>query len=317
MSRTQRFTLLVASVALVVAVGVLVFYLDWSGQQRTQAYFTLIENQASAFSDRIALYLSRQRNDLLAATVDAMLFNNDVIYVQVVQQGEVMADERKVAGANLSLPVLQPQRSVISQLGQIDGKTPYLDVVKTLFPLPGSDQTRVSGYVRIGRTLGELEAQLGGERLAAVALGVGAWLVLVLGAGWGGRWLLGPKRREAPALSTVAPSVSPASPVPETASDLKRIGPLALDDVRKTVEVRGQPVELSPKEFDLLTLLCREPGKVYSNEEILKGIWAEHSFASAQDVKQYVYFLRKKLEENPKKPALIVTVRGFGYKISV
>jgi len=47
----------------------------------------------------------------------------------------------------------------------------------------------------------------------------------------------------------------------------------------------------------------------------LRNIWAEHSFASAQDVKQYIYFLRRKLEEDPKKPAIITTVRGFGYKV--
>jgi DNA-binding response OmpR family regulator len=92
---------------------------------------------------------------------------------------------------------------------------------------------------------------------------------------------------------------------------------LLIDDERKEVRVRGEPVELSPKEYDLLRLLSSRPGKVFSHREILEKIWTGSSFASSEDVKKYVYLLRNKIEENPEEPRLVLTVRGFGYKLAV
>jgi DNA-binding response OmpR family regulator len=94
------------------------------------------------------------------------------------------------------------------------------------------------------------------------------------------------------------------------------LGELLIDDERKEVRVRGEPVELSPKEYELLRLLASHPGKVFSHGEILKKIWAGSSFASSEDVKKYVYLLRNKIEENPEVPKLVLTVRGFGYKLA-
>jgi DNA-binding response OmpR family regulator len=94
------------------------------------------------------------------------------------------------------------------------------------------------------------------------------------------------------------------------------LGELLIDDERKEVRVRGEPVELSPKEYDLLRLLASRPGKVFSHQEILAKIWAGSSFASSEDVKKYIYLLRNKIEENPEEPKLILTVRGFGYKLA-
>ncbi|MFQ6033523.1 MAG: response regulator transcription factor [Candidatus Bipolaricaulia bacterium] len=95
------------------------------------------------------------------------------------------------------------------------------------------------------------------------------------------------------------------------------LGELLIDDERKEVRVRGEPVELSPKEYELLRLLASRPGKVFSHQEILKKIWAGSSFASSEDVKKYIYLLRNKIEENPEEPELVLTVRGFGYKLAV
>jgi len=94
------------------------------------------------------------------------------------------------------------------------------------------------------------------------------------------------------------------------------LGELLIDDERKEVRVRGEPVELSPKEYALLRLLTSRPGKVFSHQEILKKIWAGSSFASSEDVKKYVYLLRNKIEEDPEEPRLVLTVRGFGYKLA-
>jgi len=90
---------------------------------------------------------------------------------------------------------------------------------------------------------------------------------------------------------------------------------LRIDDIRKEVRVSGRRVTLSPKEYELLKLLHSSPGRVFSSGEIRRRLWP-HGHATVQDVQKYIYLLRKKLEEDPKDPRLIVTVRGFGYRIA-
>jgi DNA-binding response OmpR family regulator len=89
-----------------------------------------------------------------------------------------------------------------------------------------------------------------------------------------------------------------------------------ISDERKEVLVRGQPVSLSPKEFELLRLLLSRPGKVFSTEEILGAVWPDRDAAAAEDVKKYVHMLRNKIERDPGEPRLIVTARGFGYRFA-
>ena len=88
-----------------------------------------------------------------------------------------------------------------------------------------------------------------------------------------------------------------------------------IDDEQKRVKVRGEAVELSPKEYDLLKLLASKPGKVFSHQEVLDAIWSSSHFASSEDVKKYVYLLRNKIEQDAEHPQIVLTVRGFGYKL--
>jgi len=92
---------------------------------------------------------------------------------------------------------------------------------------------------------------------------------------------------------------------------------LVVDNAGKRVFLNGTEVKLSPKEYELVRLLASEPGRVFSNEEILQAVWTGRHWATAQDVKQYIYFVRKKLEADPENPQFIVTVRGFGYKLKL
>ncbi len=98
------------------------------------------------------------------------------------------------------------------------------------------------------------------------------------------------------------------------AATVLRAGELTLDDERKQVTVRGRPVTLSPREFDLVRLLAARPGKVFSSADILATIWPDRS-GVAEDVKKYVHMLRGKIEQDPAHPEIIVTVRGFGYRL--
>ncbi len=95
-----------------------------------------------------------------------------------------------------------------------------------------------------------------------------------------------------------------------------RTGEVVVDDERKEVTVRGKPVRLSPREFEILRLLTSRPGKVFSSAEILAAAWPDREGATVEDVKKYIHMLRGKIERDPAKPRIIVTVRGFGYRLS-
>ena len=90
-----------------------------------------------------------------------------------------------------------------------------------------------------------------------------------------------------------------------------------VDERKKIVRIGDREIRLTPKEFKLFGLLTSEPGRIYSVAEIIDCAWASESRASVEDVQQYIYMLRKKLESDPKQPELIVTVHGFGYGLEL
>lgn len=95
------------------------------------------------------------------------------------------------------------------------------------------------------------------------------------------------------------------------------VGDLEINDREKKVVLKGKTLNLSPKEYDLLKLLASEPGRVFSDNEIIAELWPSSSHATANDVKQYIHLLRNKVEDDPHKPVFVVTIKGFGYKLAV
>jgi len=92
--------------------------------------------------------------------------------------------------------------------------------------------------------------------------------------------------------------------------------PFEINDEAKEVLVGGRTVQLSRKEYRLLSLLASAPGRVFSHKEIISRLWRPDAHATAQDVQKYIYLLRRKLEDDPSNPKLIITVRGFGYRLA-
>lgn len=88
---------------------------------------------------------------------------------------------------------------------------------------------------------------------------------------------------------------------------------LLVDFSRHQVYLRGKPVGLSPQEFRLLTTLIGEPGIVFSNDRLLDLCWGVGE-GGPESVRVYIGYLRKKLEDDPRDPKLIETVREFGYR---
>ncbi len=94
-----------------------------------------------------------------------------------------------------------------------------------------------------------------------------------------------------------------------------RIGGLELDDLRKEVLVDGNPVKLTPREYNILLLLMKHPGRVYSNEQIYEAVWGEDSLGGDNTVAVHIRHIREKIEINPKEPRYLKVVWGLGYKM--
>ncbi len=102
---------------------------------------------------------------------------------------------------------------------------------------------------------------------------------------------------------------------PDPAGRMTR-GPITIDTERRTAQVDGKPVELTAKEFDLVELLMRTPGKVYSRENLLDLVWGYDYQGDIRTVDVHIRRLREKLERNPAEPACIITKWGVGYYFS-
>lgn len=93
------------------------------------------------------------------------------------------------------------------------------------------------------------------------------------------------------------------------------IGSIELNDARKEVTVDGEPVSLTPKEYEILKLMMREPGKVFSPDQIYRKVWGQEPYGSENTVAVHIRHLREKIEIEPAEPRYIKVVFGQGYKI--
>jgi len=94
-----------------------------------------------------------------------------------------------------------------------------------------------------------------------------------------------------------------------------QVGGIILDDDEKTITLDGDPVALTPTEFDILRLLMQNPGKVFSPKIIYQKIWHEDNYGSENTVAVHIRHLREKLEINPAEPRYLKVIWGQGYKM--
>ena len=92
-------------------------------------------------------------------------------------------------------------------------------------------------------------------------------------------------------------------------------GGLVVNDDLKTVTVDGEPVKLTPIEYNILVLLIKNQGKVFSIEQIYENIWNEEAIGADNTVAVHIRHIREKIEINPKEPRYLKVVWGVGYKI--
>ena len=100
----------------------------------------------------------------------------------------------------------------------------------------------------------------------------------------------------------------------EIDQEMLRIGDLVINVDGHTVKRNGNPIQLTPLEFDLLLALARRPWQVFSREVLLEQVWGYRHAADTRLVNVHVQRLRSKIERDPEHPEIVVTVRGIGYK---
>lgn len=105
------------------------------------------------------------------------------------------------------------------------------------------------------------------------------------------------------------------------ASDIKtgdlKIGRVSIFDDLKEVRVEDEVANLTPYEYKILYLLAKNPGRVFSSNEIYERVWEEEAIDVRKIISVHISHLRDKVEINPRKPDLIKSVYGMGYKIEV
>ncbi|WP_438446619.1 response regulator transcription factor [Gorillibacterium sp. sgz5001074] len=94
------------------------------------------------------------------------------------------------------------------------------------------------------------------------------------------------------------------------------IGKITVLPAEREVLVNGNPVDLTPKEFELLLFLCKHRGKVLSRQQLLHGVWDYHFLGDTRIVDVHISHLRDKLETQARSPEYIITIRNVGYKLT-
>jgi len=94
------------------------------------------------------------------------------------------------------------------------------------------------------------------------------------------------------------------------------IGELELDNAARIARFRGEELDLSRKEFDLLAVLMRDAGRVVTREDLMSEVWDTNWFGSTKTLDVHIGWLRRKLGDDPADPTYIETVRGVGFRFA-
>lgn len=253
-----------------------------SFRERTVAY-------AQAFAANAESWLARGQADVVG-TLARFLVTGSVLSVEVVGPDGVVLRE----GSDLSATPLEGSGST-AVVRREQGGVRYLDVV---VPMTSAD-----GRVRMAVDVSSSESAV----RQAILLGMGGAVLFDVGVVGFLAWALRTRRRSAG---------DTPSPISADEGEIA-VGDLVIAPSRCTASFAGRPLRLTPKQFALLGVLASEPGRVFSEAEILAAAWPDSPYADARDIKQYIYLLRRRLSDvRSDGRDVIVTVPGFGYRLN-
>lgn len=247
-------------------------------------------------------WLARGSRDLVEEAARWMLVS-DTFYVQIALGDRFDINEQSPAWPQSTPLIPLADRTLAVQrhylraeaLAVVDVVVPYES-----FTTPGE----TVGYVRVGLNATDVERGIASQRRllvwGVVGGNLGLWLLV------GGGWLLLHRRGADPESD---PGTTPGRSAIE-------VGNLRIDPVTREVTIRDCALALTPKQFALLELLASEPGRVFTDREIVETVWPASTYADIKDVKQCIYTIRQRLKPvHPAPQALIVNVQGHGYKL--
>ncbi len=281
----RRFWIASAVVIVCTAMGVGLFLRAYTALVRT-SFRDRTTAYAEAFAANVESWIARGQSDV-ARSLAHLLVTGSVLSVEVA--GE--KDATFAAGAELD------------PLPEGEGKTPAVTqrwgggVLDIVVPMSSSD-----GHVRIAVDVSSCETTV----RQAILLAVGGGVAFDAGVAGLLAWALRSRRRKE----------GDGAASGHAKDDTISVGDLVIIPSRCQAAFAGKVLRLTPKQFALLSVLARDPGRVFSEAEILAAAWPDSSYADARDIKQYVYLLRRRLEAiQPGGRAVIVTVPGFGYRL--
>jgi hypothetical protein len=296
-------------------------------------------------ADYVNLYVDNQDIPALSTSLQTWV-PGDLLYGQVVVNGQVLAERLapKVEQPTLPVEPLPPnamERTIVRRLASGES---YLDVRLGLTSLAVNRNGEIARsdpattYLRLGYSMIAVDLEIG--RYSIFILSVSVLLLIAIGllfwliTWWTGRAFKGLHPHQAADIAAqgqeAVPPAKDAGQVTERISDngigataplCRRLqlrgGQLLLDEGRKQIAFDGQQITLSPKEYKLFMQLASNPARTFSDEEIIREVWGTEGSATSKDVKQYIYFLRRKLGDDSEMPKFIETVRGHGYKLAI
>ena len=93
------------------------------------------------------------------------------------------------------------------------------------------------------------------------------------------------------------------------------VGDIEMSPLRYEAKVKGELIDLRPREFELLYFLCENAGNLVSREELFDQVWGYAFVGNSKTLDVHIQRIRERIEENPKKPKRLTTIRGMGYKL--
>ncbi len=232
-----------------------------------------------------------------------------LLYVQVVSGNDVVLELAGFPQAETIMAEVPVPPLPCAALRRIEGRH-FVDVTVLYMPAAMRDDTGTTrsgppGRLRLGIDASALAWAAANTRALAAGLAALAWIASSALA----CLFLRPSRRAAAPEGSAHEPVTPGGRV-------ARAGELALHIDEARLVVAGRSVRLTPKQLDLLKVLMGDPGRTFSDEEILSQAWSRAPYADSKDVKQYVYLIRQRLNsvELP-GDRILANVPGVGYRI--
>ena len=301
---TRHLILMGAILALGLVLGGMAHSLSYRGRLVREARDRTVLATTS-FARGVADWVRDENPETMSRVADLMLLGSS-LWVCVVSEGDTLIDRHAETFAEApDSPIsLNADTDVAARLDHSNGAW-FFDTVAAI---PHNPVREGVNHVRVIADVSFLRGQLAIRNLWVVG-GVAAGWILAAGALTGAGLTLSKRGKLTLAAWEAREDANGST------SEIIDRGGLTINTVTMEVHILEHEVNLTPKQYALLSLLVRDNGKVFSDTEIIAEIWPDSPYADANDIRQCVYRLRRRLQKALEgADKMVVTVKGFGYR---